>query len=109
TMREPLLDSVTSPQSWYANWTARTLRVSPKHGAVLAKALFERLAKEDVLTASVTETGGTVYALAPSSIVIAPITDDQLAEPTTLLVCDVCRTHHDGTPTVVGQLDGSRC
>lgn len=109
TMREPLLDSVTSPQSWYANWTAKTLRVSPKHGAVLAKALLERLAKEDVLTASVTESGGTVYALAPSSIVIAPITDDELAKPATLLVCDVCRTHLDGTSTVVAQLDGRRC
>lgn len=109
TMREPLLDSVTSPQSWYANWTAKTLRVSPKHGAVLAKALLERLAKEDVLTASVTESGGTVYALAPSSIVIAPITDDELAKGSTLLVCDVCRTHLDGTSTVVTQLDGRRC
>ncbi len=109
TMREPLLDSVTSPQSWYANWTAKTLRVSPKHGAVLAKALLERLAKEDVLTASVTESGGTVYALAPSSIVIAPITDDELATSSSLLVCDVCRTHLDGTSTVVEQLEGRRC
>ena len=40
---EILLDAVTSPQSWYARWTARALGVPAGHGARLARALLERL------------------------------------------------------------------
>ncbi|WP_270887103.1 DEAD/DEAH box helicase [Pedococcus sp. 5OH_020] len=108
-IKDPLLDSVTSTQSWYALWTARTLKVSAAHGAKLARALFERLAKDDVLTASPTESGGTVYAIPATAISLVPLTDDALASSFTLLVCDVCRAQENGTPQVVAQLDGYRC
>ena len=42
--KDPLLDPVTSPQSWYARWTARNLGVQPAFGARLARLLLERLA-----------------------------------------------------------------
>lgn len=107
--REALLDPVTSPQSWYAVWTARSIGVSAQHGAKLARELFERLVKAEVLTASATESGGTVYAIPPTAISIIPIQDGDLAGASTLLVCDVCRTQTSGSPEVVAQLNGSRC
>ena len=106
---EALLVPVTSPQSWYAVWTSRTIGVSAQHGAKLARSLFDQLVKAEILTSSATESGGTVYAIPATAISVVPIRDDDLAGPPTLLVCDVCRTQTSGTPEVVAQLDGSRC
>ena len=72
-VKDPLLDPVTSAQGWYALWTARTLGVSPGHGARLAKALLERLAVNDVLVESATESGGKVYGIAPQSLRVFPV------------------------------------
>ncbi len=107
--QDPLLDPVTSAQSWYAIWTARSLGVNAQHGAKLARGLLDRLAKADVITASVTETGGTVYGIAPTQIAVVPLSDSELAAGSSLLVCEVCRSQTNGTPEVIAQLDGTRC
>ncbi|GIL33998.1 DEAD/DEAH box helicase [Phycicoccus sp. DTK01] len=107
--RQPLLDPVTSAQSWYALWTARSLHVSVQHGAKLARLLFDRLVDADVLTAISTESGGRVFAVPATSVVVVPLGDQELAGAPTLLVCDVCRTQTNGAPEVVRQLEGSRC
>ncbi|HET8971017.1 MAG TPA: DEAD/DEAH box helicase, partial [Candidatus Nanopelagicales bacterium] len=62
---EVLLDSVTSPQSWYARWAARVLGVPAGHGARLARGLLERLHRADLLTSHTTRSQATVYALTP--------------------------------------------
>ena len=77
-VRDPLLVNVTSPQSWYARWTARTLGVPAAHGARLARQLLERLARADVLHTVATETGGTVFAIPASSVVVSPTDPDEM-------------------------------
>ena len=108
--RDPLLVTVTCAQSWYAVWTANALGVSPQHGAKLARELFEQLVKADVLTELVTPTQA-----APSTrfqrpaCPSVPLTTTDLTKGPTLLVCGMCRTQTNGTPEVVGQLDGTPC
>jgi ATP-dependent helicase YprA (DUF1998 family) len=106
---DPLLDPVTSAQSWYARWTARTLHVSVQHGARLAKALLERLAHDGVLQAFATASQATVYAVPNGSVVVSRPALDALTAGEWLLECVVCRNRYPGTPTVVGQLDGAPC
>ena len=107
--KDPLLDPVTSPQSWYARWAARTLGVQPGFGAKLARILFETLAREDVLRAASTDSGGTVYAIPTSSVIVHPTTDADLADGEHLLVCSVCHHQLPGTHQTVEQLDGAPC
>ena len=71
-VKDPLLDPVSSPQSWYARWTARTLGVPAGHGARLARQLLERLARADVLHTVATEGGGTVFTIPASAVVVSP-------------------------------------
>ena len=104
-----LLDSVTSPQSWYARWAARLLGVSPGYGAKLARVLLERLVKEGVLTSVQTTSGATVFAIPASAVVVSPTTDAGLAAGDHLLVCDVCANRTYGSATVVSQLAGAPC
>lgn len=107
--KDPLLDPVTSSQSWYARWTARALGVQPAFGAKLGRLLLEALARADVLRAASTDSGGTVYAIPASSVVVHPTTDAALARGDLLLVCSVCHGHLPGTPQTVAQLDRSPC
>ena len=44
SVRESVLDQVSTPQSWYAQWAARVLQVTPAEGASLARLLLKRLA-----------------------------------------------------------------
>lgn len=108
-VKDPLLDPVTSPQSWYAGWAARTLGVPPAFGAKLARLLLERLARDDVLHATSTESGGTVFAIPTSSVVVHPTSAATLASGQNLLVCSVCHNQVPGTPQTVAQLDGAPC
>src|SRR6185437_11348113 len=71
-VREPLLDPVSTPRSWYARWTARTLGVSNAHGARLARQLLERLAHADILKTAATGGGGTVFIIPASSVLVSP-------------------------------------
>jgi ATP-dependent helicase YprA (DUF1998 family) len=107
--KDPLLDAVSSPQSWYARWTQRVLGVPAGHGARLARQLLERLAGADVLHTVATEGGGTVFTIPASAVVVSPTWPDELAAGDNLLTCNVCRTDQPGTATVVAQLDEAPC
>ena len=108
-VRDPLLDPVTPPGSWYARWTARALCVTPPFGARLARLLLDRLTRADILHATTTDSGGTVFAIPASAIVVSPATREAMRAGDNLLVCTVCHTSQPGTATVVGQLDGAPC
>ncbi|WP_020579904.1 DEAD/DEAH box helicase [Actinopolymorpha alba] len=103
------LDSVTSPQSWYAQWTSRALDISPFDAGRLARVLLDRLARDGVLTTATSQSGATVYAIPASGIVIAPTEAADLAAGRHLLVCDTCRATAPGTTAVVEQLSGAPC
>ncbi|PWU54785.1 heavy metal resistance protein CzcA [Micromonospora sp. S4605] len=107
--RDGGLDPVTSPKSWYARWTSRVLDVSPVDGGRLARGLFDRLAREGLLTTTNSESGATVYAIPSSGIVIAPTTETDLAEGRHLLTCDTCRAATPGTAATVEQLTAAPC
>ncbi|PXY20009.1 DEAD/DEAH box helicase [Prauserella flavalba] len=98
------VDAVTASQSWYARWTSRVLDVSPLDGGRLAKLLFDRLARDGVLSTTISDSGATVYAIPASGVVIAPpdITPR-------LLVCDTCRAVTPGSPATIDQLLAAPC
>jgi ATP-dependent helicase YprA (DUF1998 family) len=108
-VKDTLLDTVSSPQSWYARWTQRVLGVPAGHGARLARQLLERLARADVLHTVATEGSGTVFAIPASAVVVSSAWLEEMAAGDTLLTCSVCRTEQPGTATVVAQLDGTPC
>ena len=108
-VRDPQLVTVGAPRSWYARWTARALGVTGTHGARLARQLLDRLARADVLHTIATETGGTVFAIPASSVVVNPTDRAEMLAGRNLLACTVCRTQQPGTATVVAQLDGAPC
>ncbi|MBT8225806.1 MAG: DEAD/DEAH box helicase [Dactylosporangium sp.] len=103
------LDPVTPAQSWYARWTARVLDVSPLDGGRLARLLFERLARDGVLTTTTSESKATVYAIPASGIVVVPVTEADLVAGRHLLICDTCRATTPGTTGTVKQLTGAPC
>ena len=108
-VKDPLLDPVSTPRSWYARWTARALGVTAAHGARLARQLLERLARADILHTVATEAGGTVFTIPASSVVVSPTDLAEMLAGRNLLTCTVCRTQQPGTATVVAQLDGAPC
>jgi ATP-dependent helicase YprA (DUF1998 family) len=107
--KDPLLVQVTSPQSWYARWTGQVLGVPPGHGARLARQLLERLARADILRTMATDSGGTVFAIPVTSVVVGPSDLADMRAGDTLLACDVCRTPHPAAPVSAAQLDGAPC
>ncbi|WP_066462969.1 DEAD/DEAH box helicase [Sanguibacter suarezii] len=106
--KDPLLDAVTSPQSWYTQWTSRTLSVPTHFAGVLARRLLELLTSEGVLTSAASKTG-IVYAIPASAVVVHPTTDDDLAAGRHLLVCDTCRHQVPVTVEAHDQLSGAPC
>jgi ATP-dependent helicase YprA (DUF1998 family) len=108
-VRDPLLDPVGTPRSWYARWTVRALGVTAAYGARLARQLLDRLARTDILHTVATETGGTVFTIPASSVVVSPTDLAELLDGGNLLTCTVCRTQQPGTAAVVAQLDGAPC
>jgi len=106
---DPLLDAVTSPQSWFARWTGQVLGVEPGHGAKLARSLLERLRDDGLLVARPTESGGTVFALPQQAVTARLVSTDDLARGEHLLRCSLCRTEQAGGRDTVAQLDGAPC
>ena len=102
-------DPITAPSSWYARWTSRCLDVSPQDGTFLAKALFAELAEQMLLSTRTTETGSTVYGLAPGTVHVSAPTLAALLDKRHLLACDVCQTPVPGSVTTVDELDGAPC
>lgn len=102
-------DPITVSSSWYAQWASRCLDVSPADGTFLAKALFTELAAQMLLTTVTTETGSTVYGLAPATVQVSAATLEALLNGRHLLVCDICQTPVPGSATTVDELDGAPC
>lgn len=102
-------DPITAPSSWYAQWASRCLDVSPHDGTFLAKALFAELAEQMLLSTVTTETGSTVYGLAPSTVQVSAPTLDALRDGRNLLACDICHTPVPGSASTVDELDGAPC
>ena len=102
-------DSITAPSSWYAQWTSRCLDVSPADGTFLAKALFAELAEQMLLSTVATETGSTVYGLAPATVQVSAPSLDALLDGRHLLACDICQTPTPGSATTVDDFDGAPC
>ena len=93
-----VLDPVTTPQSWYAQWAARVLQVTPAEGATLARLLLKRLAAHDVLTVTSNKAGAEVYAIPQASVVVEPVARRRTSSTAQhLLVCAVCQAHVPGT------------
>ncbi|MGM7669838.1 DEAD/DEAH box helicase [Microbacterium sp. A93] len=107
--KESALETVRSPLGWYAKWTVKNLRVAERHGAKLAERLLAALTREDVLRETVTDSGASVYGVPAGSVTLRALTDTELANGGTLLVCDTCQDQLPGTPEVVAQLDGAPC
>lgn len=98
---------VTSSRSWYATWTRKCLRVTPTHAARLASNLLAQLATAGVLSATPTNSGGTVYGIPAQRVIVSPLhraNNDEL-----LLVCDTCHTQLPAATATVDQLDGVPC
>lgn len=107
--RDPLLDPVTSPQSWYSRWAHKALDVTPQMGARLSKALLQRLAEAGILTGTTTTSSATVYAIPADRVLVHGLDLAGLEGGRYLLVCSVCHTQHPGTAQTVDQLDGGPC
>ncbi|MGO4442195.1 DEAD/DEAH box helicase [Mycobacterium sp. 2YAF39] len=102
-------DPITAPSSWYARWTSRCLDVSPQDGTFLAKALFAELAEQMLLATLTTETGSTVYGLAPATVHVSAPAVPELLDARHLLACEICQTPVPGSTTTVEELDGAPC
>ncbi|MGW5571473.1 DEAD/DEAH box helicase [Nocardia thailandica] len=102
-------DPITASTSWYARWAAQCLDVSPHEGGFLARALFEVLAEERLVTTTQTEKSLTAYQLTHDAVLVGIPDDAGLAAMRYLLVCDVCQTPTPGSATVIDQLDGAPC
>ncbi|MCD2186623.1 DEAD/DEAH box helicase [Actinomycetospora soli] len=100
------LEPVTSAKSWYAQWTARVLGVSPHDGGRWARLLLERLARDGVLTVTTSRSQAAVYAIPTAGVVVSAVPD---GEDATVLVCDTCRGHVPGGPATAAQLTGAPC
>ncbi|WP_167149584.1 DEAD/DEAH box helicase [Actinomyces sp. ZJ308] len=98
---------VGSSRSWYATWTRKCLDVVPTHAARLACALLAHLAEAEILTATGTDSGGTVYGLPAGRVVVSPL--GETTGEALLLVCGTCRTQLPAAAATVGQLDGAPC
>lgn len=102
-------DPITAASSWYARWTSRSLDVSPHDGTFLAKALFAELADQMLLSPLTTETGSTVYYLAPATVQVSAPSVEALLDKRHLLACDVCQTPVPGSTTTIDELDSAPC
>lgn len=104
------LDVVSSSQSWFATWARKTLSVTPGEGSTLTAALLASLAKDGLLhTMNIATGSATVYAIPPASVIVAPVTDAELFDGRTRLVCDVCQNPITGLPSAVAALHDGPC
>ena len=106
-VRDTDLEPVASARGWYATWTAKALNVTPAEGAILARLLFGRLHRRDIV-GEVTSAGGAQTYHLPATTVIAKIVEDPDVD-SIALTCDTCRNTVYSYPQTVGQLDGAPC
>src|SRR5690606_5308442 len=103
------LEPIASPRGWYARWTAKALGVTAAEGAVLARLLFTRLHRHDVLGQLVSKSGAQTFHLPPSTVIARPITDTELADKVVSLICSICRDTVHAYPATIAQLRGGPC
>lgn len=96
-------NSLGSQQGWYARWTAKMLHVPTKTAAELVVALFDTLAKQDVLLEVKTSSKATMYALPASRVRI-----DSETEPK-ILACSACSNRLAVDSTGRELLSGEAC
>lgn len=107
--RDTDLEHVASARGWYAHWTAKALGVGRQEGAVLARLLFTRLRRRDVLGDTTSIAGATIFHLPASSIVVRPVTDAELGSDDVALACSICRDVVHGAPETIADLRGGPC
>ena len=100
---------VTSSQSWYARWAQKCLGVNAAHGASLAARLMKELARADVLREYVTDKGAHAFGLAPDAVRASPLSDVELRDRVTLVVCDTCHSPLPTTPELGDLLAQGPC
>ena len=100
---------VTSPQSWYARWAAKCLGVNAAHGAGLAARLLKELSKADVVREVNTDKGAHAFGLAPDAVQAMPLSDNDLRDRITLVVCDTCHSPLPTTPELGELFAGGPC
>ena len=76
---------ISSARSSYARWTAAMLGISTSDAAQVVTDFFAECARRGIVNAVPTDSGGTIYALSPERIVLAPEGADEILE------CTVCR------------------
>jgi len=103
------LDPVSNAQSWYAIWSGKALDIAPNDAARIMPHLLSRLAKEQVLTEIVSTSGGRVYGIRPTSIVLTSVTAKALAAGSHMLECSICKAVTPGSAETVDQLEGAPC
>ncbi|GAB2776637.1 DEAD/DEAH box helicase [Nocardioides salsibiostraticola] len=108
-IKENVLDPVTAPQGWYAQWAMRVLHVNASEGAVLSRLLLKRLAEQEIILSVTNKGGAEVYSIPQDKVVVAPIADRDLQDRRARLICRTCKGVVPGTTTVVNQLDGAPC
>nr|WP_240959851.1 DEAD/DEAH box helicase [Rhodococcus sp. HNM0563] len=103
------LEPIASPRGWYAQWTAKTLGVTTAEGGVLARLLFGRLHRREIVGQAVSKSGAQTFHLSPSSVIARPVTDTELADGQVSLICSICRDTVYAYPATVAQLRGGPC
>lgn len=109
SVRDTDLEPVASARGWYAQWTMKALGVSRQDGAVLARLLFTRLRRRDVIGDATSTSGAQTFHLPVSSIVVRPVADTELASGTIALACTICRDVVHGAPESIHNLRGAPC
>ncbi|WP_143338971.1 DUF1998 domain-containing protein [Corynebacterium fournieri] len=74
-----------SPRGRYARWTSKVLGISTHDATNVLTTVFKVLAREGAIQAVSTNSGGTIYALAPESVVVRHEDDAAMVH------CGVCR------------------
>ena len=95
--------SLGSPRGRFARWTSRLLGLGNHDAASAVARLFTELAARDAVMAVDTNSGGTIFALAPEQIRISQENDPAVLE------CDVCRARTGVAAEVRALLAGSPC
>lgn len=97
------LTPLGSPRGRYARWTSKVLGISTHDAALLLTNVFRELANRDAVMAISTDTGGTIYAIAPEHVVV------RCEEEPARLQCGVCNAPLGVDKHVRDLLDGVPC
>lgn len=97
-------DSVVTPRSWYATWTARVLGVPTVDGPRYMLALLDALAADGALVAKDGAHGSVVWWIPPERVRVAPT----VGSPARLR-CSACSTLFPGPCVVLDDLLDAPC